>query len=128
MRNHKLSAKDVIQRYKDENMPEFVGLELTDVNQKGGFGNTPLNVASTRGDVEEVDALLDGGANPNIQGEHGCTPLHDAVGQGHIEVVRRLLQRGASSLILNDAGVTPRGRAAQNGLKDIIDLFDTERR
>lgn len=126
MAKQRLTAFDVIRRYIDENIPEFVGLDAIGINQKGGFGNTLLNIASTRGEIEEVDALLDAGADPNIQGEHGCTPLHDAVGQGHLEIVRRLLERGASVKILNDAGIAPRERAAQKGRKDIIELFDDE--
>lgn len=120
----RLSAKDVLQRYMDENLPDYVGLDLVDVNQKGKFGNTPLDTAAVRGNLEEVQALLEGGADPNIPCEKGATPLHDAVGQGHIEVVRLLLKSGASPNIRSDFGGTPLEWATRRGLKEIASLFE----
>ncbi|MGR3831832.1 ankyrin repeat domain-containing protein [Ralstonia pseudosolanacearum] len=81
-----LTAADVLKRYTDEDLPEFSEVALEDVNQIGNFGNSPVHVACVRGNVLEVQALLDGGANMNAIGELGNTPLHEAVGQGHIEV------------------------------------------
>lgn len=95
-----LSLGEVFERYK--NLPEFDEIILGDVNQKGNFGNSPLHVACVRGDLEEVVALLEAGANPNLKGEHGCTPLHDAVQQEHPEVVKLLLEKGASPTIKSD--------------------------
>lgn len=122
----RLSAKDVLQRYMNENLPEFVGLDLIDVNQKGKFGNTPLDTAAVRGSLEEVQALLEGGADPNIPCEKGATPLHDAVGQGHIEVVRLLLKSGASPDIRSEFGGTPMEWATRRGLKEIAALFESK--
>ena len=64
-----------------EELPEFVGVPLDHVNQAGIFGDTPLHVAAMRGDLDEVAALLDGGAEVNARGELGDTALHLAVGQ-----------------------------------------------
>lgn len=57
-----LTAPDVLARYVAEQLPEFVGISLTDVNQVGNFGDPPLNVAAVRGRLDEVDALLGAGA------------------------------------------------------------------
>lgn len=46
-------ARDVLKRYEGEALPEFLDIELKDVNQSGNFGNTPLHVACSRGDMEE---------------------------------------------------------------------------
>ncbi len=108
----------------DENLPDYAGLDLVDVNQKGVFGNTPLDTAAVRGNLEEVQALLEGGADPNIPCEKGATPLHDAVGQGHIEVVRLLLKSGASPDIRSEFGGTPLEWATRRGLKEIAALFE----
>lgn len=89
-----LTAADVLRRYAEEELPAFYGLALGDVNTRGHFGEYPLDVAACRGDVEEVRALLDGGADVDARGEQGRTALHEAVGQGHAEVVQLLLTRG----------------------------------
>ena len=75
-----LSASDVLDRYRREELPEFVGLPLEDVNQAGNFGDAPLHVASIRGRVDEVNALLSAGARVDARGQFGNTPLREAIG------------------------------------------------
>jgi len=36
---------------------DFFGVELTDVNQRGVYGNTPLKIATVRGDIDAVRVL-----------------------------------------------------------------------
>lgn len=117
-----LPVQEIFDRYKT--LPEFIDMVLTDVNQIGHFGSSPLHVACVRGDLEEVLPLLAAGADINLRGELGYTPLHDAAAQGHIEVVKVLLQRGAAPQIKNDEGETPRDRAASKGFSDIVALLD----
>lgn len=102
-----LTAPDVLARYVAEQLPEFVGLCLSDVNQVGNFGDTPLNVAAVHGRLDEVEALLDAGARIDARGELGNTALHEALGQNHSAVIEALLARGASLLQANDRGATP---------------------
>jgi ankyrin repeat protein len=102
----KLSAQEVLARYKSEDLPEFAELDLREVNQKGNFGNTPLHVAAVRGRLEEVDALIAGAAEVNARGERGNTPLHEAALQGHKDIVDRLLRSGADRSIRNEDGRT----------------------
>jgi ankyrin repeat protein len=73
----KLSAGEIFKRYK--HLPEFDGLQFTDVNQRGNLGNSLLHVASTNGELKEVLSLLEAGADPNLRGEDGSTPLYEAV-------------------------------------------------
>jgi ankyrin repeat protein len=51
--------------------------------------------AAERGDVAEVECLLDRGANIEARDENGNTPPVAAAGNGHREVVECLLDRGA---------------------------------
>ena len=102
----RLTVEDVLKRYKDEDLPAFSGIELTDVNQVGLFGERPLDIAAVRGDVGELRALLEAGAEVNAKAERGNTALHEAVSQGHPAVVKLLVQYGADAKIKNELGET----------------------
>jgi ankyrin repeat protein len=119
-----MRAEDVLKRYKDEDVVDFLELPLTDVNQRGHHGTTPLHIASTRGDIEEVEALLAAGAKVNVKGESGYTPLHDAAGHGDVAVVKRLLAAGASLDITNDNGHNPRQVAVLLDRYDVVAAID----
>jgi len=119
----RLTAAQVLARYKDEDLPAFCGIDLTDVNQKGSFDERPLDVAVVRGNLEELYALLDGGAEIDRLGELGNTALHEATGQGHFDVVMVLLEFGARKDIRNEFGDTPLDIAAMYGRQDLIDLL-----
>lgn len=123
----RLSAQEVLQRYVDEDLPDFFEIRLTDVNQRGHSGDTPLCVASIRGIIEEVEALLAGGADKNLAGDRGYTPLHNAAGQGHAVVVRLLLEAGANAGIRNEDGNTARDVAVLMKKEDVIAAFDDRR-
>jgi ankyrin repeat protein len=118
-----LTAAEVLQRYMEEDLPEFAGLELNEVNQVGIFGNYPIHVAAVRGFLDELKALIEGGADVNATGELGDTPLHDAVGQEHVEAVRLLLQSGADRKRMNHDGNTPLDVARMHGREDIAELL-----
>lgn len=106
IQRYRLNADAVLRRYKDENLPAFCGMELTDVNQRGLFGERPLDVAACRGNLDEILALLEGGAYIDAPGEHGNTALHEAVMQGHAPAVKLLLDYGARQDLKNDWGQT----------------------
>lgn len=108
----------------EELLPEFINLKLTDVNQHGHFGDTPLHVACIRGYEDEVDALLEGGANINSKGEHDNLPIHYAVAQGHILIVKKLLNYGASIDSNNSFGDTPIDIAKMKEFNEIFSLLN----
>ena len=120
----RMRAEEVLRLYKNEDLPEFVEILLTDVNQHGNFGNTPLHVASVRGNSDEVEALLAADADVNASGELGNTPLHDAAGQGHVEIVKQLLQRGATTKAVNADGKTAREVASLMQRHDVVEAID----
>jgi len=120
----RLTAEEVLRRYKDELPPEFCEIPLEDVNQVGNFGDRPLHVATGRGSLDEVAALLDGGADVNAAGELGNTPLHEAVSHGHLEVITFLLDHGASLHDLNDDRMTALDIAKLHARNDITELLN----
>jgi uncharacterized protein len=119
----RLSAPEVLQRYMDEELPAFCGLEMTDVNQVGLFEERPLDVAAGRGNLEEIQALLAGGAEVNAKGEMGNTALHEAVAQGHVAAVKLLLESGAYTDLRNEFGQTPLDLAMTRNQEDLIAIL-----
>ncbi len=122
----RLTAAEVLRRYKDEDLPAFGEMELSDVNQVGLSGERPLDVAAVRGDLEEIYALLDGGADINAQGELGYTALHEAVSQNHFDAVRVLLWAGARTDIQNEFGDTALDIAILRKRERLVDLLKSQ--
>lgn len=107
-----------------QTLPEFSGLNLVDVNQVSLFGDRPMNIAATRGSIDEMTLLMIHGAGVNDAGEHGYTPLHNAVEQGQIHAVLWLLAQGANTLLRNDSGETPAALARVLGENEIASVLE----
>ena len=66
------------------------------IDQEDAQQLTPLIRAAARGNLQEVNALLGKGADPNVQSSHqGITALMCAAYFGHLEVVKALVAKGA---------------------------------
>ncbi len=66
------------------------------INQEDPQQLTPLIRAAARGNLQEVNALLGKGADPNVQSSHqGITAMMCAAYFGHLEVVKALVAKGA---------------------------------
>lgn len=72
-----------------------------------------IHAAVRAGNVEQVEALLQGGADANVPDNWGRTPLIVALQQGRANVVQALLKRGASVAASDAWGRTPLLVAAQ---------------
>jgi len=123
-----LKAADVLRRYKEEELQAFVEIPLEDVNQVGNFGDRPLHVASIRGNMDEIMALVAGGADVNAPGDLANTPLHEAVSQEHLPAIEFLLDNGASPHIKNEFGQTPLDMAREKGRSDLTELLERRSR
>lgn len=115
----------LLRLIKDYNeLPEYLGIDLTDVHQKSNFGDYPVHIASVRGSIDEVKVLLDNGADINATGEHGYTALHNAVEQGHIKMVEFLLNQGIDTAIKNINHLTAKELAQITNNQEIYNILD----
>jgi ankyrin repeat protein len=71
--------------------------------------------AATRGDLKQIQRLLDGGADVNAKDRSGDTALMRASSKGHLEIVRLLLQKGADVNAKDRWGGTGLERASWGG-------------
>lgn len=79
--------------------------------------------AIIKGDISQVESLLQNGIDPNIRDEYGDTPLHVASRWGHVEIVKLLLNYGADPYSENVYGNTPLHIAAFEGKAKVIEEF-----
>lgn len=98
-----------------------------DVNKRN-LTCTALTEAARSGFYSVVEALLDHGADPELQegvDNASGTPLNRAIDYGYVPVVRLLLQRGANPNVLDVYNRTIVHSAAVNGMYNfkVLALF-----
>src|SRR5436190_9935812 len=77
--------------------------------------------AVRKGDVTQVTALLDKGADVNAKFRYGATALFKAAERGHLEVVKLLLARGADVTVKDTFyGASAMTWAISNGHVEIV--------
>ncbi len=71
-------------------------------------GMTALLFASREGHLAAVEALVEGGANPDqVAGSEGSSPMVIAIANGHYTVAKYLLDAGADPNVANVDGLAP---------------------
>ena len=88
-------------------LKKTLGLKDDDMERK-------LQDAAFKGNKNTVEALLNGGADPNKEVDEGWTPLLCAVFEGHQDVVQMLLDKGAVPNKQDKYGTTPLLLASQH--------------
>ena len=91
-----------------------------DADAVNRFKVRPIHSAAAAGDHESVAALLEAGANPNVQQEGGYTPLHTAAHNNDSGLVELLLRQGANPAIGDDEGVVPRDMTADEAVRALF--------
>lgn len=86
--------------------------ERSDFIEQDGIQWTPLHYAVKMGNIQEVQVLLEQGADPSSKSSDGLTPLHDAVRYDDDNTVRHrlcqlLLEYGADCDETDDNELTP---------------------
>ena len=96
-----------------------------DVNKRNHWC-TALTEAAQSGSLSIVEALLDHGADSEIQEGPDCksgTPLNRAIDYGYAAIVRLLLQRGANPRVLDTYDRTIIHSAGVNGQDEILRIL-----
>jgi uncharacterized protein len=83
----------------------------------------PLHDAASAGDVEQVGALLDQGAEIDARNDRGERPLILAILAGHDAVAELLIEQGAAIDGRNAGGFTPLHAAAYSGDAAMAELL-----
>ncbi|MHB9147115.1 MAG: ankyrin repeat domain-containing protein [Candidatus Amoebophilus sp.] len=74
---------------------ELIALGTT-IYIRNKYGDTPLNIALSKGHLEIARLLLDKGADVNEEDKDGNTPLHVASINGQTQLVKLLIEKGAN--------------------------------
>ena len=83
-----------------------------------------LQTAAFKGDLGEVQALIENKADVNAVNKDGATPLFMAAQGGHREIMALLLDHGADAKqARRNDGVSPLYIAAQQGHREIVALL-----
>ena len=87
------------------------------------YGWTALRLAVIHGHMAAAEALLNGGADPNVKDEENIPLLHQAVIRGKKEMVELLLDKKADVNTKDRDGETALDEAQEQGNKEIIELL-----
>ena len=93
------------------------------VHQRGGYGRTPLHLASALGQESIAKVLIFEGADVNAQAEGGWTALHWAAMMGRKELARRLIEEGADVNAVAEDGTRPLTWALRNQHEDTAEIL-----
>lgn len=90
-----------------------------------GNNHPPLNLASKKGHLKVVEALINHNANINKMDNcgYGYTPLHQACKKGHFEIAKLVIEKGANINATDCNGQTPLHLACKKNYIDIASLL-----
>ncbi|CAK9050773.1 unnamed protein product [Durusdinium trenchii] len=83
-------------------------------------GRSALHRAALKGEIDEVERLLEAGLDIEAEDNRRQTPLHLAVREGHLAVVDRLVAARAAVEARDDWRATPLNIAAENGHWEVV--------
>ncbi|XP_078221459.1 ankyrin repeat domain-containing protein 31 isoform X8 [Callithrix jacchus] len=90
------------------------GMKTGGINKRNARGKSRLHLAARRGNLSLVKALIESGADVNLNDNAGWTPLHEASSKGSIDIIVELLKAGANVNCENIDGILPLHDAVAN--------------
>jgi len=100
-------------------------LQGADINEIDARGIWPLLAATTYGNAQTVELLIDLGADPNLADQYNYTALHEAATLGYHDVANLLIEARANINIRDINSFTPLGYAKRSGTQAVIDLLES---
>ncbi|XP_054968289.1 ankyrin repeat domain-containing protein 31 isoform X3 [Pan paniscus] len=91
-----------------------LGMKTGGINKRNARGESQLHLAVRRGNLSLVKALIESGADVNLNDNAGWTPLHEASNEGSIDIIVELLKAGAKVNCENIDGILPLHDAVAN--------------
>ena len=133
----KLLLKSGVNITIDTNAPLYVSVKAgnTDVvsillenncfelRQYDTFHQSPLFIASSKGDLQIVELLLKYNFDPNICSINCLSPLFMASKRGHVEIVKLLLENGSYPKICDKYGQSPLCIASRKRHLTVVELL-----
>ncbi len=101
----------------------LVNAQKIDLNILNLTGESPLMLASLKGDLDLATQMVKKGADVN---KTGWTPLHYAASNGHVEVIKLLLENYAYIDAESPNGTTPLMMASLYGSVEAVKLLVEE--
>ena len=102
------NLSEVLALYSE--LPDWAQIDCN-INTPNNYGDYAINTAATRCRINEIEILLEAGADVNQRGEHGFSPLLSAVEQGCLSAVTYLLGKDANPNLASSDGTTPESLA-----------------
>ncbi|KAJ3042770.1 hypothetical protein HDV00_006589 [Rhizophlyctis rosea] len=120
------------QEKEEEEEEEYIAIVRSCLDAQAEMGgvqtvgnSSALHYAASCGQLEEVQLLVDKGADVNLDAPTAGTPLFLAALNGHTAVCEYLVANGADVEKVNNIGVTPLGAAAFKGHVATVDVLST---
>ena len=98
---------DAVKNKDINRVQQLLAINETNVNQKNGFGITPLHEAARDNRFEIAELLIKHGAEINAKEQDKWTPLHLAAWYGYLDIAKLLINYGADTNAKNKNGKTP---------------------
>lgn len=104
---------------------EFLLIQGAEVNtpSKNSLRVTPLHSAAASQQLQITQALLEQGADPNLQQAGDFTAMHSAAQNGQLEMIQLLLRYGADPNAKTAQSLTPLDMAQEKGYTQAVELL-----